>query len=138
MAESSLNFPLSGGAKVPSIGQGFDPISGTALASSGLEPKASDLLSTNIQDSHGKYFYVRDSESFSEAFAFSVAASGGGWGASYGMTEDASALLNTNALTQAIHYQGVHISTLKSRVLPEFRLRMRAGMPPFYWCPVVR
>ena len=24
------------------------------------------------------------------------------------------------------------------RVLPEFRLRMRAGMPPFYRCPVVR
>jgi Protein of unknown function (DUF3237) len=27
---------------------------------------------------------------------------------------------------------------LESRVLPEFRLRMRAGMPPFYWRPVVR
>jgi hypothetical protein len=29
-------------------------------------------------------------------------------------------------------------ATLESRVLPEFRLRMRAGMPPFYRCPVVR
>jgi Lipocalin-like domain len=28
--------------------------------------------------------------------------------------------------------------TRESRVLPEFRLRMRAGMPAFYWCPVVR
>ncbi len=27
---------------------------------------------------------------------------------------------------------------LEFRVLPEFRLRMRAGMPPFYRCPVVR
>ena len=28
--------------------------------------------------------------------------------------------------------------SLESRVLPEFRFRMRAGMPPFYRCPVVR
>jgi hypothetical protein len=30
------------------------------------------------------------------------------------------------------------LHTLESRVLPKFRLRMRAGMPPFYRCPVVR
>jgi hypothetical protein len=32
----------------------------------------------------------------------------------------------------------LNMGSLESSVLPEFRLRMRAGMPPFCWCPVVR
>ena len=35
-------------------------------------------------------------------------------------------------------FRDTYNTTRESRVLAQSRLRRRAGMPPFYWCPVVR
>ncbi|MEI9984328.1 MAG: hypothetical protein WDN69_14630 [Aliidongia sp.] len=53
-------------------------------------------------------------------------AGGGGWGASYGMTADASALVQTSALTQSIHFRGV-AHTTQSVVSPNAALSADAA-----------
>jgi hypothetical protein len=70
-------------------------------------PGRDELLVTHTLSSQSQYFYIKDSSSFADAFHFSLSAGGGGWGSSYGMTADASALLQTSSLSQTIQFRGV-------------------------------
>lgn len=93
---------------VPAIGQSFDLVNGGLGQAVALDPPTDEELNTvPLNAAVSNYFYVYDADSFSDAFSFSMQAGGGGWGASYGMAAEASALLQTSSLSQSIHFRGV-------------------------------
>jgi hypothetical protein len=111
---------------IPEVGQSFDLLGGQAGEAIALEAGSDQLQKTPNPGGGSKFFYVKDADTFSDAMTFSMKAGGGGWGASYGMTADASALVQTSSLTQSIHFRGV-AHTTQSVVKPNATLSADAA-----------
>jgi hypothetical protein len=119
-------FPIPQSAVVPAVGQCFNLLSGQMGEAIALDDGRGQLVKTANSGGGSKFFYVKDANTFSDAMSFSMKAGGGGWGASYGMTADASALVQTSALTQSIHFRGV-AHTTQSVVSPKAALSADAA-----------
>jgi hypothetical protein len=130
-------FPIPMTFVVPAIGQSFDLLSGQPGGAIALDASGDQLRATPIKAGKSSYFYLKDTNSFNEALSFSMSAGGGGWGANYGMTADASALLQTTSLTRTIHFRGVEQAS-QSMVNPEVavsadaaKILVQGGMDAF-------
>jgi hypothetical protein len=111
-------FPIPMKFVVPVIGQSFDLLSGQPRDAIALNVKSEQLPKTPSEGGGSQFFYLKDTKSLSDALEFSMDAGGGGWGAHYGVTASASALLQTSSLTQSIHFRGV-AQTSQSLVKPD-------------------
>lgn len=119
-------FPIPRNFVVPTIGQSFDLLGGQPGEAIALSVDSGQLQTTPSGGGGSQFFYLRDAKSFSDALAFSMSAGGGGWGANYGMTADASALVQTTSLTQTIHFRGT-AQTTQSMVKPDVALSADAA-----------
>jgi hypothetical protein len=107
---SEFLFQVSAKDILPAIGTGFDLINGQAMAVSGFE--ASNDFDTQPRNSHNsKFFAIYDASSMEDAANFDMETSGGGWGASVGMTFSASARVKTTARSYTVHFNGASTST---------------------------
>ena len=94
---SDFIFQVSAGI-IPTIGTGFDAIGGETMDAAGFASPGPAGLVTQQRDTHeSKYFAIYDASSMEDAANFDMETSGGGWGASEGMTFDASARVKTTA-----------------------------------------
>jgi hypothetical protein len=119
-------FPIPKKFIVPPIGQSFDLVGGQPKDTIALHVSANRLEKTPSEAGGSKYFHLKDTNALSDALQFSMSAGGGGWGASYGMTADASALLQTSSLTQTIHFRAVAQKS-QAMVTPETALSADAA-----------
>jgi hypothetical protein len=119
-------FPIPQSFVVPQIGQSFDLLGGRAGAAAAFDAGDQLVRTTPSTAGGSKFFYIKDANSFSEAMTFSMKTGGGGWGASYGMTADASALLQTSSLTQSIHFRGVGQAS-QAVIMPDVALSPAAA-----------
>jgi hypothetical protein len=119
-------FPIPRNFVVPAIGQSFDLLGGQPGEAIALGVDSGQLQTTPSKGGGSKYFYLKDASSFSDALTFSMSTGGGGWGANYGMTADASALVHTTSLTQSIHFRGT-AQTTQSMVKPDVALSADAA-----------
>jgi hypothetical protein len=121
-----FTFPLATSDVVPAIGTSFDLVNGAPGVTTALHPPTADQIGTTPRNDHpSKYYYVRDADSFSDAFSFSMNAGGGGWGASYGMAAAASALLKTSSISQTITFRGA-THTRQDVIKPDVSLSAEA------------
>ena len=119
-------FPIPKKFIVPPIGQSFDLVGGQPKDTIALHVSANRLEKTPSEAGGTKYFHLKDTNALSDALTFSMSARGGGWGASYGMTADASALLQTSSLTQTIHFRAVAQKS-QAMVTPDTALSAEAA-----------
>jgi hypothetical protein len=137
LGSGALLFPLAQGQSVPAIGQAFDPVSGTAPAVTGFDPPADSELNllTRVNDK-SKYFSIYDASSFADATDFDLQTSGGGWGASVGMSLSASSRIQSNATTYTVHLNAAATSSQKvvnsgTALSPSAAARLAIGLDKF-------
>ena len=112
LGSGALLFPLTQDQAAPAIGQSFDPISGTAPAVVGFDPpQDGDLNSLARVNDKSKYFLIYDASTFADATDFDLETSGGGWGASVGMSFQASSRVQSSSTTYTIHLNAAATSS---------------------------
>jgi hypothetical protein len=121
-SSSSFVFPVGDVTLIPlpSIGTSYNPVEGTAGTISGIPDDADLDRQENVQQT-GSYTSIKDSNSFAAALKLSMAASGGGWGASVGVVASASCTTASTATSYSILYAALN-SQYTQRVTPDQEL----------------
>src|SRR5262249_40266792 len=111
---AALLFPVAQGALLPAIGQAFDPINGTASTVAGFDPPPDSAFNTLPRvNGNSQYFSIYDASTFADATDFDMQTSGGGWGASVGMTFQASSRIKSDATSYTVHLNAAATSSQK-------------------------
>jgi hypothetical protein len=112
---TSLLFPATQGVTLPMIGQAFDPVNGIAPAISGFDPPPDKaLIALARVNNNSQYFSIYDASTFADATDFDLQTSGGGWGASVGMTFQASSRIQSDATSYTVHLNAAATSSQKT------------------------